>query len=250
MRTITGFLVLLGACGAPPREEPRPWTRVPGEVECRRAHGPLVIDGRAEEADWARAEVVSNFSQPWLGAQDRPARAATRARLLWDDEAFYFFVECGDADLWAEIREHDGRLWFNDTFEIFLKPSREKPGYYEFHVNPAGATLDCFFPSRESGGFDRWKSVHPFEFRAAAVCDGTLNVRTDRDRGWSAEGRIAWTGFDPTGGRPRGGDLWTFALCRYDYTEGEKEPELSTCAPLGAKNFHRHEDYRPLRFVP
>ncbi len=246
------LILALTACqGSPPPDieaNPDPPARAPGEVECRWARGLIEIDGRAHEGDWTRAELVSNFSMPWLGADDRPARVATRARLLWNAEYFYFFAELDDADLFADITEHDGRIWMNDAFEIFLKPAVERPGYYEFHVSPAGTKLDIFFPARGSD-FDRVKSANAFDFQAAAVCNGTLNVRTDTDKGWTAEGRIAWKSFAPTGGRPRAGDRWTFALCRYDYTAGEKEPVLSTCAPLKKRSFHAHEDFAPLRFV-
>jgi hypothetical protein len=241
-------LISLAACQGSPDESPRPWTRKPGEAECRWARGLITIDGVAHEGDWERAEVVSNFSMPWLGAQDRAAKAATRARLLWNGEYLYFFAEFEDRDLFASHKEHDAHLWDGDTFEIFLKPSAEKTGYYEFHVNPAGATIDAFFPQRGED-FDRRKSADPFDYEAAVVLGGTLENRADKDKGWTAEGRIAWKGFDLTGGKPAPGDLWTFALCRYDYTEGEKEPELSTCVPHKKKNFHAWEDYRPLRFV-
>ncbi len=240
--------MLLVACRTGTGGEMGPQKRLPGEVECRRAAGPIRIDGLADEESWKLAEVVENFSTPWLGAQDRPAAARTRARLLWDDEAIYFFAEMEDRDLFADIMEHDGRIWENDVFEFFLKPSVDKPGYYEFHISPAGTKLDIFFP-RRGESFDRCKSADEFDYRAAVVLDGTLNARADSDRGWSAEGRIAWSGFAPTGGRPPVEDVWTFAFCRYDYTAGRNEPELSTCAPLRKRSFHAHEDYRPLRFT-
>ncbi len=179
---LAAVLISLAACQGGPGESPRPWIRKPGEAECRRARGLITIDGHAHEGDWEGAEIVANFSMPWLGAQDRPAKAGTRARLLWDDDALYFFAEFEDRDLFAEIKEHDGRLWENDTFEIFLKPASDKPGYYEFHVSPAGTTLDIFFP-RRGEDFDRCKSADPFDYQAAAPCDGTLHVRTDADKG-------------------------------------------------------------------
>lgn len=212
-------------------------------VEVRQATTVITIDGRADETAWAEAEIIDGFGLAWEG---RAATTATRARLLWDERNLYFFAEMEDRDLFADLREHDARLWTNDVFELFFKPS-DAPPYYEFQVNAAGATLDVFFPEKVPGGFDRFKAANEFDFEAAVSVDGTLDRRDDVDRGWSVEGRLGWSGFAPTGGRPSPGDVWRFALCRFDYAGAGRE--LSSCAPLGAPNFHRSEDYLRLRFV-
>src|SRR5262249_16382721 len=62
-------------------------------------------------------------------------------------------------------------------------------------------------------------------------------------------GRIPWTDFMKTGGRPERGEKWKFALCRYDYSVDFEGPELSTCAPLTKRDFHAFEDYATLTFV-
>src|SRR5262249_45427389 len=114
----------------------------PVEFECRWAEGPITLDGKADEAAWKSAQVIDNFGLPWLGDQARPARTKTTAKLLWDREYLWFFAEMEDSDLYATIKEHDGQLWENDVFELFFKPAVDKPGYYEFQVNAAGAILD------------------------------------------------------------------------------------------------------------
>ena len=82
----------------------------------------------------------------------------------------------------------------------------------------------------------------------AAVADGTLDRPGDRDRGWTVEGRIPWSVFAPTGGRPEPGAAWSFALCRYDYGPEGTQPVLMSSAPLTQPSFHRHEDYGRLKF--
>ena len=84
---------------------------------------------------------------------------------------------------------------------------------------------------------------------SAVKLRGTLNKYDDRDKGWTVEGRIPWTAFKPTGGRPAVGDRWKFALCRYDYSVYLERPELSSTAPLTQADFHRYEDYGELVFV-
>src|SRR5437870_13812197 len=78
--------------------------RAPPQYECRWANDEITIDGEANEAAWESAQVIDTFSAHWL---DRPARSATRARLLWDDEYLYFFAGMDDSDLYADLTQHD-----------------------------------------------------------------------------------------------------------------------------------------------
>jgi uncharacterized repeat protein (TIGR03806 family) len=231
---------------------PRSQKAKPDPYECRFAQGEIKIDGLADEADWKLAQAIDNFALPWLRDKARPPRSATTARLLWDREHLYFFAEMDDTDLYADIQEHDGRLWLNDVFELFFKPAADKPGYYEFQVSPAGTVLDLFIPQRGAGIYERFKADGEFHIQAAVKLRGTLNQWADRDSGWSVEGRIPWTDWLRTGGRPAVGETWAFALCRYDYSVDFEGPELSTSAPLQSReqpDFHHYEDYAPLRFA-
>ena len=235
-----GLELLLGLLGV--------WTLDAAEVwECRRAAGPIVIDGRAEEPAWQQAQPIGPFRRPWDKQAPGPARTATEARLLWDDQFLYFFADLEDHDLFADILDPDGRTWLNDVFELFFWPDPQREPYYEFQVNAAGTKLDIYF-ARPGVPFEEARRDGTFAWETAVVRRGTLVQRDDRDEGWSVEGRIPWSDFARTGGRPAPGATWRFALCRYDYTAGQA-PELSTCAPLARPDFHRREDYAVLRFV-
>lgn len=225
----------------------------PVAYECRWAGQPPRIDGTAEEPAWQTAQAVDRFFLPWLKKEgQRSARTATKARLLWDRDALYFFAEMADSDLYADVTQPDGTTWDNDVFELFFKPAADKPGYYEFQVNAAGTVMDMFLPRRGAGGFKRFIGDSEFHIEAKVKLDGTLNKWQDRDKGWTVEGRIPWSDFLKTGGRPVTGEVWKFALCRYDYSVDFEGPELSTCANLASKphpDFHLHEDYADLKFV-
>src|SRR5688572_33360273 len=75
------------------------------QFECRWAVGPIKIDGQMDDADWEHAQLIDKFSLPWLKEKARPAKTATRARLLWDRENLYFFAEMDDGDLYADVKE-------------------------------------------------------------------------------------------------------------------------------------------------
>jgi hypothetical protein len=214
-------------------------------AECRWAAGPIRIDGRIDEPAWAKAQALRDFAVFW---QKRPAKTATVARLLWDDQYLYFSAEMEDSDLYADVTEANGMTWTNDVFELFFKPAADDRKYYEFQVNAAGTQLELFFPSRGSGGYQRFKAKR-LGMQSAVTLQGTLNHWEDKDTGWTVEGRIPWTAFQPTGGKPKAGAKWRFALCRYDYSAAFEDPELSSTAPLTQSSFHRYEDYGELTFV-
>lgn len=215
-------------------------------LECRWADTPPVIDGHPDDAVWQRAMVVDDFRAEWLPGAPK-SKERTRARLLWDREWIYFLAELDDTDVTADVREHDGQMWKNDVFEIFFHPSTEHYGYYEFEVNPFGAVFDAFFPSAESHRDPQRVSRHEFHVEAKVVVRGTLNKSDDRDTGWLIEGRIPWSDFNWTGGRPAPGETWRVNLTRVNGREPGNE--LTSASPLTKPSFHRKEDFAALRFV-
>jgi len=221
-----------------------PEPRVTREAVCRRVDTAPVIDGKLDDPAWSSAPVIDGFAAFW----DRSdVGSGTRARLVWDDDALYFAATMTDAELRAFGTQHNDRLWLGDVFELFFKPLADRPEYYEFQVNPRSTILELAFPKR---GFEfaTLAARPPMGFQAVAVVDGTLDQPGDRDRGWSVEGRIPWSIFAPTGGRPEPGASWRFALCRYDYGPEGTKPVTMSSAPLTQPSFHRYEDYGLIRF--
>lgn len=245
-RIALGIAALLSFATAVRGEESQP-----PSYECRWASTSPRIDGIDDDPVWRSAAAVSEFGQAWRS--DKPAidkqALRTRAKLLWDASHLYFFAELDDADLFADLKEHDSPTWQNDVFELFFKPGAKHAGYYEFQVNAAGTRMEMFLPERDKQAFAKFAKRDPFAWETAVVRRGTLENRNDQDGGWSVEGRIPWSDLAHTGGRPAVDETWTFALCRYDYDKADKEPTISSSAPLKEANFHRFEDYSSLKFV-
>jgi hypothetical protein len=244
---LLGILPLLGCAGseaAQTKADPAPPTV--RAAECRWATSRIRIDGKTDEVAWDKAPLIKDFSVFW---QKRLPKTATQARLLWDDRYLYFTAEMEDHDLYADVTQRNGQIWTNDVFELFFKPQADKLIYYEFQVNAAGTQLELFLPSRGSGGYQRFAPLTHFGMESAVKLQGTLNDWRDKDTGWTVEGRIPWTAFEASGGRPKPGDKWRFALCRFDYSVTFDQPELSSSAPLTQASFHRYEDYGELTFV-
>jgi Carbohydrate family 9 binding domain-like len=214
------------------------------EAVCRRANQPPVLDGKLDDRCWQDAVAITQFASYW---DNKTPRKGTRAYLAWDDEALYYAGMMTDTELRSYGKHRNDTLWDGDVFELFLKPSEASPQYFEFQANPREFVFECYFPKRG----DIPKSFHEAPLlgnKAVVRLEGTLDQPGDRDRGWSVEGRIPWTAFGPAGGKPKPGDEWRFAICRYDYGPEGTKPILMSSAPLTKPSFHRHEDYGKLRF--
>ena len=103
------------------------------EASCRWAKTPPIIDGKLDEPVWEAATVIDRFPAYW---KKLDTGKGTRARFLWDADALYFAATMDDAELRSFGTKRSDTLWIGDVFELFFKPTEEKPAYYEFQVNP------------------------------------------------------------------------------------------------------------------
>jgi hypothetical protein len=213
------------------------------QAVCRWAAKPPVLDGKLDDPCWQQAAAIDRFASFWT----KTPREGTRAFLVWDDEALYYAGTMTDAEVKAFGTHRNDTLWDGDVFELFLKPDAERPEYFEFQANPRGLIFEMAFAGRgkHSDVFDKGPVLGN---KAVAVVDGTLDQTGDKDRSWTVEGRIPWSAFALTGAKPKPGDSWRFAICRYDYGPPGTKPVLMSCAPLTQPSFHRYEDYGTLTF--
>ena len=246
-RSVAACLVTAAALLASPttRGDDPPVTRA---AVCRWTDRPPTIDGSLDDPAWQGATVIDHFPSFWKGTDPGPAHA-TRARLLWDRDGLYFAAELTDADVRAFGTRRNDHLWNGDVFELFFKPSRDRPAYYEFQVNPRSVLFEAAFTAR-SRPTESFATSPARGMVAVARVRGTLDQPGDSDGGWTVEEKIPWSAFGPTDSRPEPGASWSFALCRYDYFGPDKTPPIQvSSAPLTQLNFHRFEDYGLLRFA-
>ena len=224
--------------------------------QCLRATAPITLDGVLDEAAWGQAQQIERLVVPprmdWIefGMQPaRPARSLTRVKMLWDDQYLYFGAEMEDRDITCvSPPDHDSPFSSDDIIELFIKPSDEKPWYWELHVVPSGGTRDYWYARRNAGIATRWLSFDS-GMQAKVKITGTLDDWTDRDTKWVVEMRVPWSAFDRWGGKPQVGDHWRFLVSRYDYSVHLVDGvELSAAAPLPWQNFHLFEYYPYLVF--
>jgi hypothetical protein len=168
----------------------------------------ITIDGRLDEAAWARATPVTEFrqSQPNEGAA---ASLPTEVRILFDDEALYIGARMTDpqgrAGIRAPLARRDQLLAadgnngsFNslttDKIAVVLDPYHNHLDEAWFEINPAGVRGESF------SGDDSWDPI----WEGAAHVDA---------QGWTAEMRIPYSQlrFSRDTAQTWGMQIWRYA---------------------------------------
>ncbi|MEW6749573.1 MAG: carbohydrate-binding family 9-like protein [Candidatus Latescibacterota bacterium] len=185
-----------------------------------RATSPIVVDGRLDEFDWQLAEQINGFERI-LNDYDR-IRHPTRARMLWDDQGFYFAFACQDADIWAIYDGEDEALWEEEVVEVFIDPDGDARRYLELEVNPLNTVVDLLIYQVESG-FDSSRDWDIAGLQTAVQVVGTVSDSLAADQGWTVEIAIPWSAMADSvggGGKPQPGDQWRLNLYRIERRGG------------------------------
>ena len=239
--------------------------RAPLSYVATRRTGPIAIDGRLNDAAWARAPWTEMFTDIEGPIRLAP-RFATRVKMLWDDDYWYIAAELEEPDLWATIRQRDAVIFRDNDFELFVDPSGTAHRYFEVEMNQFGTVWDLFLPKpyREGGhAVNEWDIVG---LRIAVGLQGTINDPRDRDRGWTVELAIPWAAFADSGRNvvpPHVGDQWRVNFSRVEWdvdtlhgayvkrqdAVGKPLPEHNwVWSPQGVVNMHVPEMWGFVRF--
>ena len=110
-----------------------------------RAAGPIHIDGRLDEPDWARSDVIKDFrdEEPNEGA---PATEKTEVRVLFDAKNLYIGVQAYDSEpskITARELLRDADFDNDDKVEVLIDTFHDRRNAYRFAVNPLGVQQDA-----------------------------------------------------------------------------------------------------------
>lgn len=98
---------------------------------------PPRIDGKIDDAIWAKAEKLTGFS---LVNTRRKACEATEAYALSDNDNLYIAVQCDDSNPGGIVAGDKDNLSFaDDLIEMFIDPAHDGQTYYHLAVNSLGA---------------------------------------------------------------------------------------------------------------
>jgi hypothetical protein len=139
-----------------------------------RASGPVVIDGRADDATWHTAPIIGDFVQ-FSPVEGGPARFRTEAQVAFDDRNFYVFIRAYDpepAKISTVLARRDVRPP-TDQLKIVIDAFHDRRSGFEFAISPGGVKRDyaVYNDNNEDGSWD-----------------GVWDVATRVDSlGWTAE---------------------------------------------------------------
>ena len=136
------------------------------------------IDGVADEADWAKAPVLTDFIQ-WEGDVGEPSTVKTEVRILYSDKAIYLFAKNYDKreDVRRELAERDD-IGNADFLGLVLDPFLSEIDGSEFIVSAAGTQFDAKIS--QNGEDNDWD----------AVWDSAVKIEDD---GWTVELKIPYS---------------------------------------------------------
>jgi hypothetical protein len=231
----------------------------PKHYVCRRATGPLVLDGRLDKPFWASAAWTDEFVDIEGDHKPKPGKR-TRVKMQWDDEYFYFGAEMEEDQIWATMTERDSVIFYDNDFEIFIDPDGDSHQYYEFEINALNTVWDLLLvkPYRDGGpAVNAWDIAG---LKTAVHIDGELNNPMADNRGWSVEVAMPWTSLRecaPGGRPPLAGQFWRVNFSRVEWraevrdgrfekvidpTTGKPYPEDNwVWSPMGLINMHYPE---------
>lgn len=224
----------------------------------------LQVDGKAEEAAWSKVDWISPFKHIADGAiMQRPEE--TRAKMLWNDEFLYLYIEFKEQHLWASLQHHDSRIFEENAFELFIDPDGDSQQYMEFQINALGTVWDLLMTKPYRSGGRPLSDWDVKGLKKAVHLMGSLNRPEDQDRGWSIE--LAFPLKSITMGmneKQVPGNIWRMNLSRVQWplkVEGgiyskqtnakgnALEPTYWVWAPQGMVNLHMPERWGYLIFA-
>lgn len=201
---------------------------------CPKVSVPPKIDGSLDDDAWAKANPIILVRSE----TGKHAVKKTMAKMVWDDTCLYICFDCEDEDIWGTLTNRDDPIYTEEVVEAFIAPNGDLTSYFEFNVSPRNTVFDArIIPAKAKIGIDygpsRWDCAG---LRTAVVVDGTLDIRTDIDRKWSAEFAIPFAslGVDT----PKPGDKWRINLYRIDTSPEPLEYQAWSPTLVDPANFH------------
>ena len=109
-----------------------------------KADAVMKMDGILSEDVWAQARPVNNFVV--VGKNSEP-KERTSVRVAYDKDNRYLAIGAFEENAWAPpkatAKGRDGKLWEDDSIEIFLASPGDNDNYYHLAVNTLGVLYDA-----------------------------------------------------------------------------------------------------------
>jgi len=217
----------------------------------------IAIDGEASEAAWERAE----WTTPFIDIEGvKKPKYDTQIKLLWDDNYYYILAKMEEPHVWANLKQRDTIIFYNNDFEVFIDPDGDTQNYHELEINALNTVWDLFInkPYREKNVVLNDWDINGL--KSAVKVNGTLNNPLDKDNGWVLEMAIPWAAFRKSYGEdnvPKD-NFWRVNFSRVNWqhsiidgqyqrkkgTDGKFLQEYNwVWSPMGVINMHEPEKW-------
>ncbi len=188
-RILTGFAALVFALGV----SQTPQNIVPQQYIAYHTTELINIDGKGNENAWQHAKWTQQFID--IEGLIKP-KYNTKVKMLWDNDNFYILAKIEEPHIWADLKQRDTIIFYNNDFEVFMDPDNDTHNYYEVEINAINTVWDLFIskPYRESGiaVLNDWTLTG---LQSAISINGTLNHPNDTDTEWILEIAMPWAAF-------------------------------------------------------
>ncbi len=151
-------------------------------LQATRAMQPIKLDGKLDEAEWARTPVQDAWVEN-MPNEKAPSRVKNEVRVLYDKDALYVGLRGHDPDISkinAPFVRRDKVFSPADNFILYLDPTGARKFAQFFRINPRGIIGDGVWT--EDNTNEDFAPDYDFE--------GAAHIGADF---WSAELRIPWT---------------------------------------------------------
>lgn len=250
--------------------------------KAKHTNTPPIIDGKLDDAVWKNAERSSAFRDLIHGTK---THLDTRAAVTWDDEYLYVGYWIEEPDVKATLTKRDAPIYEDNDVELFIAG---QDGYYEFEINSYGTVYEVLFFWEEAfqrNGYAKMPEFslddplakpfngvgfknHPrgkrigfwnWDFpglKSAVYVNGTINNSSDKDKGWTVELALPWSGLEILAkgdGRslpPKSGDNWRMDFSRFNtYKGSSKDSGGWAWSPHGVWDSHVPECFTYVQWV-
>lgn len=252
---LTVVLVSLSAAGF---AQSKKNTIIPKTYVAAKTTSPIKIDGDESDASWSRAEWTDLFEDI---ENDVKPKYATKVKMLWDETNFYILAKIDEPHVWANLKQRDTIIFYNNDFEVFIDPDSDTFNYYELEINALNTAWDLFLskPYRENDlvVLNDWNLTG---LKSAVKIHGTLNNPNDVDQGWVLEMAIPWAAYKTSyfDQNVPADKFWRVNFSRVNWqhslidgkyerkkdTDGKFLPEYNwVWSPMGVINMHEPEKW-------
>ncbi|WP_281234925.1 carbohydrate-binding family 9-like protein [Flavobacterium gelatinilyticum] len=232
-------------------------TIVPKTYTATKTTKAITIDGDESDPAWQKAEWTDLFEDI---ENDVKPKYATKVKMLWDETNFYILAKIDEPHVWANLKQRDTIIFYNNDFEVFIDPDSDTFNYYELEINALNTAWDLFLskPYREDlVVLNDWNIPG---LKSAVKIHGTLNNPDDIDQGWVLEMALPWEAYKTSyyDQNVPADKFWrvNFSRVNWDHsivngkyerkkgTDGKFLPEYNwVWSPMGVINMHEPEKW-------